>query len=181
MRRDTSSVYASQKDLTRVTRIFQKRAFTKTAHDARAGDRCGLFCRAVRGRDPLEIMTDAAHFGQTKPTRPRDGSSLRKRLTAPRTVQGQVTPVSCFRPVMSCYPRAAAVTKRACGRARFLFSSGGLRGSCGRWVVPALPVFFCYLQGARASDRTTLKLLLTKSRLAFAPPYIARKKCDETT
>jgi hypothetical protein len=41
-------------DLTRVTRIFQKGAFTKTTHDARTGDRRGLFCRAAGGRDPLE-------------------------------------------------------------------------------------------------------------------------------
>jgi hypothetical protein len=34
--------------LTRVTRIFQERAFTKTTHEARVGDRRGLFCRAVR-------------------------------------------------------------------------------------------------------------------------------------
>jgi hypothetical protein len=56
--RDTKSSCRARErvknDLTRVTRIFQKRAASKTAHDARAGDRRGLFCRAVRGRDPLE-------------------------------------------------------------------------------------------------------------------------------
>jgi hypothetical protein len=75
--------------------------------------------------------------------------------------KARLRPCPVFVLLCPCYPRAAAVTERARGRAHFLFSSGGLRGSCGPWVVPALPVFFCYLQGARASDRTTLKLLLT--------------------
>ena len=157
------------------------------------------------GRDPLEIMTDTAHFGETKPsglsaplTSPpviagldpaihrferiafsmdarvkpaHDGSRtatqaaphFAKRSQQARAAgagfcedaeplhepfQGQVAPVSCFCPVMPCYPTAAGVTKWARGCAHFLFSSRELRGSHGRWVVPALPVFFCYLQGA---------------------------------
>src|SRR5262249_61900152 len=42
--RDTKAGLRATKCLTRVTRIFQKRAFTKAAHDAREEDRCGLFC-----------------------------------------------------------------------------------------------------------------------------------------
>jgi hypothetical protein len=111
----------------------------------------------VRGRDPLEIMTDAAHFGQTKPKAAR-GERAFARTAEPLhpTVQGQVAPVSCFCRVMSCYPRAAAVAERARRWAHFLFLSGGLRENRGCWVVPALPVFFCYLQGASASDRKRL-------------------------
>ena len=40
-----SKLACRKNELTRVTRIFQKRAFTKAAHDARVGDRYGLFCR----------------------------------------------------------------------------------------------------------------------------------------
>jgi hypothetical protein len=47
-----SRLACHKNELTRVTRIFQKRAFTKAAHDARVGDRCGLFCRL--GPDALE-------------------------------------------------------------------------------------------------------------------------------
>jgi hypothetical protein len=120
----------------------------------------GFFC-AVTGRDPLEKSLT------------RDGIRLAKMLDRSTPAQGQVAPVSCFRPVMSCYPRAAAVTKRERGCAHFLFSSGGLRGECGRWVVPARPVFACYLQGAfigKTGDRTTLELLLQKYSLKHCEP-----------
>jgi hypothetical protein len=43
--RHESRFACHKNELTRVTRIFQKRAFTKAAHDARVGDRRGLFCR----------------------------------------------------------------------------------------------------------------------------------------
>src|SRR5262249_26616434 len=44
--RDTKAgVHVTKNDLTHVTRIFQKSVFTKAAHDARVGDRRGLFCR----------------------------------------------------------------------------------------------------------------------------------------
>jgi hypothetical protein len=54
-----SRLACHKNDLTRVTRIFQKRVFTKTAHDARAGTAAGFFVGSVRP-DALERCSRAA-------------------------------------------------------------------------------------------------------------------------
>ncbi len=88
--------------------------------------------------------------------------------------QGQVAPVSCFCPVMSCYPTAAGVTKWARGCSHFLFSSRELRGSTDAGLYPRF-LFSSVIYRERAftdktSSRATLELLLQKSSLKPCGP-----------
>jgi hypothetical protein len=123
----------------------------------------GFFC-AVTGRDPLEKSLT------------RDGIRLAKMLDRSTPAQGQVAPVSCFRPVMSCYPRAAAVTPNASEAAPIsYFHPVGYGGNADAGLYPRvlfLPVIYRERSSAKTGDRTTLELLLQKYSLKHCEPTV---------
>jgi hypothetical protein len=112
-------------------------------------------------------------WARLKKSLTRDGIRLAKMLDRSTPAHGQVAPVSCFRPVMSCYPRAAAVTKRERGCAHFYFHPVGYGETADAGLYPRVLFFVCYLQEAsiaKTGDRTTLELLLQKYSLKHREP-----------
>ena len=88
----------------------------------------------------------AAHFGETKPTSPRDGSGLAKTTDRSMNCRLHRCPVFVLLcPVIQRRPASPNGREAAPISCSHLVSYGKNHG---RWVVPALPVFFCYLQGA---------------------------------